>query len=292
MTLPPEPSPQPPPLLQPHQPPPEAAQIAGAAAEQPQQVAQVEACKISFCITCMNRTAQLIETLPANLFCTKNLNVEFALLNYNSQDNLHEWVIKNWMPQIENGRIRYGHQKSASYFHMSKAKNLAHKLATGQILINLDADNFLGTNIRQVIEKLKANPTAIYHGWTGKFGDGTHGRIGMYREIFEILGGYDETLLPYSYEDSDMLFRAARLGIATFPFPTSRPGAILNTRDQTAMYAGLNMLPTDVEKFNKNKSTQNIEAGKLVANFGLWGQEDMEINFGLETPTTSEIMEI
>ena len=48
----------------------------------------------------------------------------------------------------------------------------------------------------------------IYHGWSGKFHDGTYGRIGMFQEDFKQLGGYDESFLPMGSQDMDLLTRA------------------------------------------------------------------------------------
>ena len=60
----------------------------------------------------------------------------------------------------------------------------------------MDCDNKIDTReIYFLLDELKRAATVrtfIYHGWTGKFHDGTYGRIGLLREDFEVLGGYDE----------------------------------------------------------------------------------------------------
>ena len=103
--------------------------------------------KISYCTTCMGRLNHLQKTYLKNI--QNNIdygNIEFVLINYNSNDGLDEWAQKNLSKLIENGTVKYFLTKDPAHFHMAKAKNLAHRLATGQILVNLDADNYLGKN--------------------------------------------------------------------------------------------------------------------------------------------------
>src|SRR5258708_30050005 len=47
--------------------------------------------KISICTVCMNRTAQLAQTLPVNIIDNINHpNIEFIILDYNSKDGRSE----------------------------------------------------------------------------------------------------------------------------------------------------------------------------------------------------------
>ncbi len=69
--------------------------------------------KISFCTTSMNRLKHLQETLIQNLennLNTPDLEVEFVVLNYNSQDDMHEWMTTDprIVDAIQNRRIIYG----------------------------------------------------------------------------------------------------------------------------------------------------------------------------------------
>lgn len=49
--------------------------------------------KISFCITCMNRFKHLQETLERNIHDNYLVdNVEFVVLDYNSEDGLDKWI--------------------------------------------------------------------------------------------------------------------------------------------------------------------------------------------------------
>lgn len=64
--------------------------------------------QISFCITCMNRLKHLQETLEKNILDNFLVDeVEFVVLDYNSQDGLEEWIAQSMMKYIEMGILVY-----------------------------------------------------------------------------------------------------------------------------------------------------------------------------------------
>jgi len=98
---------------------------------------------ISFCTTCMGRLYNLKETLPQNIEDNKAYpNLEFVILDYNSKDNLWEWMSRNMMDHILSGRVSYYRTTEPKYFSMSHSRNIAYKVAKGEIVNNLDADNY------------------------------------------------------------------------------------------------------------------------------------------------------
>ena len=235
--------------------------------------------KISFCTSCMNRTYQLKETLPKNLSDTAgNPNVEFTLSNYNSADELDDWIKDNFMEEIKSGRLIYGHERTAQLFHMSKAKNLAHRLATGDILMSLDADNFVLDSAGLLAGVFEESPDTILHMWSGVWHDGSHGRVASTRQWFEKLGGYDEALAAYCYEDRDFMYRGQAMGM-TFKHVSQQNASLFNTKAETAMYTGLDEPRTVTDKRNRLQSQDNIKRGLLVANPSGWGCGVVEVNF-------------
>jgi glycosyltransferase involved in cell wall biosynthesis len=99
--------------------------------------------KISFCITCKGRLEQLQKTLPINIENNKDYpNTEFVVLDYGSEDGLGDWIREKFGKRIGKD-IRYARvePEDAPRFRMAHAKNMAHRLATGDVLCNLDADN-------------------------------------------------------------------------------------------------------------------------------------------------------
>ncbi|MGB8192332.1 MAG: glycosyltransferase, partial [Chitinophagaceae bacterium] len=101
--------------------------------------------KISFCTVCRNRLEYVRQTLPVNI--RENAayeNVEFVLLDYNSPDGLEEWVKSEMKQHIESGILKYYKTTEPDHFKMSHSKNMALKLGSGDIITQLDADNYAG----------------------------------------------------------------------------------------------------------------------------------------------------
>jgi hypothetical protein len=177
---------------------------------------------ISFCTTCHNRLWQLKQTLASNLTAI-GPDMEVVLIDYASRDGLSDWVWAQFEADITAGRLVFFSVTSPVRWHASKAKNLAHRLARRDYLFNLDADNFLDAEDLIYISPM-AEVGATIHQWSGEWGDGSYGRIGLPRTLFFKLGGYDEALLPMGGQDLDLLRRSEAAGFpATRLTPPARP---------------------------------------------------------------------
>lgn len=171
--------------------------------------------KISFCIPCMNRIEHLQQTLPYNINLIKKYNnVELSLVNYDSKDNMHEYVITTFKEEIDNKILKYTKVENRDFFCSKKSKNIAHKYSTGDILVNLDADNFLTDSvIKEIIKNFNENKNYLFHcGYNEGF-------IVISRENFFKLGGYNEKMKDWGFEDVDLVQRAYYLlGGLTFKY--------------------------------------------------------------------------
>jgi len=163
---------------------------------------------ISFCTTCMGRLHHLCQTLPQNIEVarTSGVNVEFVVLDYNSQDHLKEWMLSAMAAHIESGLISVFHLSEPEFYHSSHAKNVAHRLARGTILCNLDADNFLTPGFLRLLSERASSDSWIMFGHPR---DAT-GKVALRRQDFHTLGGYDENLKGYGYDDVDLIRRATK----------------------------------------------------------------------------------
>ncbi|MCR9203190.1 MAG: glycosyltransferase family 2 protein [Halobacteriovoraceae bacterium] len=167
---------------------------------------------ISLCSTCRNRLWQLKKTLPKNLeFCKKN-QLELCLVNYGSNDGLEDWIKENYLWAIKEGILRY-YSTASDYFNAPHAKNIAHAIATNELVMNLDCDNFVNDQVLRIAKVLQTNPNLIVQNNTGSFTDGTFGRILLSRDNFKKLNGYDENMWGMAYQDTDILSRARALGL-------------------------------------------------------------------------------
>src|SRR5688572_31144005 len=107
---------------------------------------------ISFCTTCMGRIHDLAQTLPRNMADNADYPaLEFVLLDYHSRDGLEQWVKDHLMPHIESGRLVYARTVEPEWYEMAHSRNVAFKLASGQIVCNVDADNWTGPGFAAVL---------------------------------------------------------------------------------------------------------------------------------------------
>jgi len=169
---------------------------------------------ISFCITCRDRLHHLKETLPKNLVDNENYpNLDFVILDYNSSDGLDEWLRLNHLSLIQSGRIKYYRTDHPDYFQFSHAKNIAHKLAKGEIVCNLDADNFTGPGFASFLaDRFKENTHRVIHA-SWKNDVGSAGRIATPKDYFLLVGGYEERMVGFGYEDPNLVLRLNNLGL-------------------------------------------------------------------------------
>lgn len=173
-----------------------------------------EKLKISFCTVVMNRLDHLSKTLPKNI--QDNLsygNVEFVVLNYNSKDGLDDWILNKMDHYIKNGILKYIKTTEPKYFFRSHAKNIAAKMATGDIVCNIDADNFTGNGFASYVneEFLKDENSYLMVQKILKSKD-CYGRICVFKKDFMEITGYDETMTDYGFEDDDLINRLDLLG--------------------------------------------------------------------------------
>jgi len=168
--------------------------------------------KISFCTTCMNRLFHLKETYLKSIENTSSYsNREFVLLNYNSKDEIDDWVKNNLLDHIKLGLVAYYKTTEPENFIATHAKNICYKLATGDIICNLDVDNFLVENYCEKICELfgKNNNIIIASNPRDKNENiGTCGMILCRKDHFYSVSGYDENINSgWGMDDTNFQYR-------------------------------------------------------------------------------------
>lgn len=182
--------------------------------------------KITLCTTCMGRAHHLKQTLPRNLAdsvdWSRPNDVEFVVLDYSSPDDLAEWITSDpeLHPYLEAGILRFARSEGHTRFRHSHAKNMAHALATGDFVCNVDADNFVGLGFvayLRAVFRHRPNAVVATNRLDSRLNLGVHkgsmGRIALSKANFDLLGGYDESarFKGWSGEDTDLLLRALRM---------------------------------------------------------------------------------
>ena len=232
--------------------------------------------KISFCITCKNRLHQIGETLKENLDANKEHEemLEFVLVDFGSTDGLQSWILTHFREQLESGYLKYFFTTGLPHWDASRAKNTAHFLASGDFLVGLDCDNYVGKGGGAFVQskKEKYGDRLLMHQWNGVYAGGTFGRIGMRRVYFDMVGGYDESFEPMGYQDGDLLGRLHELGLEYRSFRnTDYAYAIPNEKSDSIKFCDSALSWAEMNLRNKQRSITNIRSGKLLANNGVYG---------------------
>jgi hypothetical protein len=217
--------------------------------------------RVSFCTTCHNRAEQLKRTFDENVRTVlKSVHNEWVILNYCSDDDVHEFMVER-LPRLT-PQIVYVRMVNIMPWHLSVAKNIAHRFGRGHVLANLDCDNFI-REAADIITRHYSHGCRLMHLWSGVYRDGTCGRIAMDRSLFYALGGYDEELYPMGFQDRDIILRAVAMGVRYYRFPCSAGSAIQNTKEDSVRNCGPNARWEHFEQENRALSRRNIEAGRL-----------------------------
>lgn len=172
---------------------------------------------IGFATVCMNRLHHIRQTLPQNIKDSSSYdNARFFLLDYNSSDGLEEWVREHMMEHIESGKLVFYRTEEPLYFNRSHSRNQVLTRAEGDIICNVDADNYIGQGFAEYINREFNHEKGIF--LAGNFGGSfeefkdAYGRFCAWKEDFLYVGGYDEEMESYGHEDTDLYERLARYG--------------------------------------------------------------------------------
>jgi len=233
---------------------------------------------ISFCITCKGRLWQLEQTLRKNIDDNADYDkCNFILIDYNSKDGLEQWIKNNFSKEIENGKLIYFKNNNFKLFQMAHAKNLSHRLAEGEVVVNLDGDNFTNKGFANYVNSMfKAHPNILLHSGNS---NGTAGRIAVLKKHFIGVNGYDESFKVNYYEEVDYINRLKRkFGLFEIRIPEkyleNLDNAIKNNENKAyskVLQKAINANKLKIEE-NKSKSLKTINPngyakGAFVKNF-------------------------
>lgn len=187
--------------------------------------------KVSFCTTCKGRLWQLSRTIHHNLSMLDH-DSEIVLLDYHSPDALRSYVFDNFSHLLGN-KLKYYRMCDDYAYTSSYAKNVAHRLGDGDILFNLDGDNYITEGLINDLRAIDDNTILIPS--LSHCDSGLGGRLGYRSALFNRLGGYDEAIVGMKGDDGAFLHRARRRGIkCKHHLNVIQP--IQNTREQKDLY--------------------------------------------------------
>jgi hypothetical protein len=192
--------------------------------------------KISFCTVAMNRIHHVQNTLIKNM--TDNAGdadkIEFVLMDYNSTDGLEAWVKKKCTKYIEAGILKYYKTNDPAYFNRSHSRNMAFKLATGDIICNVDADNFLGEGFAEYVFEEFSKDNSIFLIANNRQKD-TLGRVCVKKRDFYAINGYNEEFEGYGFEDTEFYERLRKYDLKPVYFSQKEFLNVISHSDRERM---------------------------------------------------------
>lgn len=203
------------------------------------------------------------QTLYHNLPKLREIDAEWIIVDYHCPDLPYENLMKNrvFKALFEAEQIKMYRLHHDLPFEMPLAKNLAHYFAQGEFVFNLDADNFIDTSDIK-LQGLKTDEFL----WGNVGADnGTCGRIGLSRETFFEVGGYDLSLTGAGYDDIDF---ANRLRLHGLKSVTERPMLlpIQNSFEERMAYVKNKLSPQELHLENQRRSKRNQELKVIHVN--------------------------
>lgn len=215
----------------------------------------------------MNRRYQLEQTLQQNLIDNNLDNVEFIICDFNSTDNLKNYIYSNFRKELDSGYLKYFFFNNINYWHASICKNTTHLKANGKYIVNLDCDNFIGTNGSELLLDTynKYGDNIIIHQNDNIYGSGNAGRISMLKNNFIKLGGYDEMFYPMGYQDIDIIKRGERMGLKVININKNNK-CIKNSKLESCKNIGTNIDYIKMNNINILISKVNLENNNIIAN--------------------------
>lgn len=168
---------------------------------------------VSVVTTCMNRLSDLRLTLPKNIEDNQDHPCEFVLLNYGGYRDLDRWVRQEMQEHIESGKLVYYSAPDQNHFRPNHSRNLTFRLASNQLIANVDADNFTHAGYLKRIsqcavrQKVLVVPESFLKPGSKRLV--LRGRFAMFRDDIFRLGGFDEDLdFGYSQDDINFVLRS------------------------------------------------------------------------------------
>ena len=253
--------------------------------------------KISLATTCMGRLEHIQQTLIRNI--VGNLDypgVEFVLLDYNSKDGLEMWVRKFCRMWIDTGKLVYYRTTEPTHFHMAHAKNMAGLLSSGEVIVNVDADNFVGDGFaKQVSDIYTANMNAFCRCSRRHSDQGSGGRIAMSKKAFIDMGGYNEGFIGWGLEDADLRQRSRKFNLN---YATFDPDFCRAVQHNDEVRAAHHTPPGEEHRtvrftndHNREIYENNLRSGNVLANTDvIWGRGTVIKNFRQPVECGSHLM--
>lgn len=244
---------------------------------------------ITICTTCMNRFHDISRTIIKNIEDNDDYeNLEFLLLDYSSSDGLKNWIlesehIRNY---IDKGRLVVYRTENQKFFRPNHSRNMSFRLATGELIANVDSDNFTHKGYASRINECASvgDNSLLIVPDNFLVRDSNRillkGRFAVYKNDLEMLHGFDEDLDEgFGHDDLNFVFRAMLAGFKIVRYEGLFTEDRLETKDKERVKFVKNKNFSEIQKNNSSITYEKISKGKITVNSNGWGSGVVWKNF-------------
>ena len=172
----------------------------------------------------MNQTVAIISTCK-----NRQEMLSVSLASWLANRSVSEIVITDWSSNFSlqylskiDSRITIVRVENQVYFHKTRALNLALNHVTSQVILQMDVDYILNPYYNLIRDlEVSVDEFVVGDGWTGAIDQGpswdffapTNGFLCVHKEALDKVGGYNEELKGWGYEDADIQNRLWSIGL-------------------------------------------------------------------------------
>ena len=183
--------------------------------------------KLTCVIPCKHRLAHLKQGLPSLLEGAKQNGYEVLVVDYDCPDHTFEWCQVQRHPRLHCVRVL----GEGDQFNASRARNCGIQIADTEFVLTLDADcvaqpRFVEMMLRPVLDGSGVSHAEIERS-DGSVHPG-HGILAFPRSSWLAVGGFDEQMSDWGYEDTDFFDRLKQLSSCHKLYATPKEIVILD----------------------------------------------------------------
>lgn len=154
---------------------------------------------------------------------------EICILAFND-DTVKPFLEANYAKELEEGKIVLKEHNDEREFEFAYCKDLAHRMGTGLVLMNLDADNYIAAakfQLQEILNYASRNIALQLFDNQDQTVDnsGVQGRIALLKEHYDAIGGYKTGASgnPKADHHERMMFEDLKtLGVKILNFPSTK----------------------------------------------------------------------
>lgn len=167
---------------------------------------------VYFCVPVMNRLEDIQATLGHNLKALDVFsNVRIIVNLFDEADESYRWILDNFDCYIKSGLLQINRLEPLAFWHFSWAKNSFKDYVGDEgVYSSLDGDNYVTEEeVARTKQVYKEFGPAVIHHFTGKWGDGSSGRVSVPARYYKQYGYRDE-IFHRQFDEMSLMMNVLR----------------------------------------------------------------------------------